>query len=538
MRGKLIFVLFLFLAIINIQAKPEEEGPLKKMKQIRVVALDTVRDAKIEFIMPDENLNDIFEENLDSLVNSWYVQELFFPGNREVSLRDSAGVVLPDSVYVQQLEQIEAVVTLQFNKTVKNFIQLYTIKRREQVEIMLGLSANYFPIFEEILDKYELPLELKYLPIIESALNPRARSRAGATGLWQFMYGTAKMMGLEITSFVDERRDPLKSSEAAVKYLKQLYNTYQDWQLVIAAYNCGPGNVNRAIRRAGGKKDYWAIYYRLPRETRGYVPAFIAASYVMNYYNSHNLLPRMPEIPIVTDTIVVNHLLHFEQVASAIGIEIEKLRSLNPMYRRDIIPANPDKPYALRLPVDKLMAYIDNENTIYNFNREKYFPDNTLVQPTSRSASYYTPVDIAGKEKLYYTVKTGDNVGYISEWYHVRASDLRYWNNIYRNLIRVGQKLLIYVPEDKKAEYEKINSMSFEAKQQMIGKPAARAGSTNDEEPLDPDYVYYTVKRGDNLWTIARKFPGVSNTDIMKLNNIKDDRSLRAGQKLKIKRKA
>ena len=217
MRGKLIFVLFLFLAIINIQAKPEEEGPLKKMKQIRVVALDTVRDAKIEFIMPDENLNDIFEENLDSLVNSWYVQELFFPGNREVSLRDSAGVVLPDSVYVQQLEQIEAVVTLQFNKTVKNFIQLYTIKRREQVEIMLGLSANYFPIFEEILDKYELPLELKYLPIIESALNPRARSRAGATGLWQFMYGTAKMMGLEITSFVDERRDPLKSSEAAVK---------------------------------------------------------------------------------------------------------------------------------------------------------------------------------------------------------------------------------------------------------------------------------------------------------------------------------
>ncbi|NQU86773.1 MAG: transglycosylase SLT domain-containing protein [Mariniphaga sp.] len=533
---KLIFFLtgMLLLSIYGFSKKDE---PLKKMKQIRVVAIDTTGNLELEYVLPDENLNDIFEVQLDSLINNWYIQNVFLPDSNEVNFVRTNGKVLPDSVYIKQLENIEAVVDLSFNKTVKNFIQLYTVQRREQVEVMLGLSAHYFPMFEEALDKYELPLELKYLPIIESALNPRARSRVGASGLWQFMYATGKMLKLDVTSFVDERRDPLESTEAAAKYLKQLYDIYQDWHLVIAAYNCGPGNVNRAIRRSGGKRDYWAIYYRLPRETRGYVPAYIAASYVMNYYSEHGLIPRMPEFPIVTDTIMVNNLLHFEQVAATLNIEMEELRNLNPMYRRDVIPAKKDQPFPLRLPVEAIAGFIDNERTIFNHDHEKYFPNNTLVQPTSRTESYYAPVDVKGKEKVYYTVKSGVNVGYISEWFKVRASDLRYWNNINRNLIRIGQKLLVYVPESEKEKYEKVTAMSFDAKQRMIGKSTGSVQTAVIEAPVDPNYIYYTVRRGDNLWTIAQKFPGVSNTEIMELNNIKDAGRLSAGQKLKIKRK-
>ncbi|MBN1821755.1 MAG: transglycosylase SLT domain-containing protein [Prolixibacteraceae bacterium] len=537
MRLKIIF--FLGGLFISFCAFSQQEDSIRKMGQIRVNGIDTTGNPEIEFVMPDENLNDLFEVKLDSLMNTWYIQNVFVPDSAEINFVDSQGKILPDSVYIKQLQKIEEVIDLSYNKTVSNFIQLYTVKRREQVEIMLGLSAFYFPMFEEILDKYELPLELKYLPIIESALNPRARSRVGATGLWQFMYSTGKMMKLDITSFVDERNDPLKSTEAAVKYLKQLYDIYNDWHLVIAAYNCGPGNVNRAIRRSGGKKDYWSIYYRLPRETRGYVPAYIAASYVMNYYIEHNLVPRYPDFPIVTDTIMVNSLLHFEQIAATLNMDIDELRTLNPMFRRDVIPASKEKPYALRLPVESIAEFIDNQRAIFSHEQEKYFPNNTLVQPASRSESYYNPVDIKGKTKVYYTVKSGDNVGFISEWFNVRASDLRYWNNINRNLIRVGQKLLVYVPESDKEKYEKVTEMSFEAKQQMIGKTVGTTASASvKEEPIDPDFIYYTVRSGDNLWTIAQKFPGVSNKDIMELNNIQDARKLTAGQKLKIKRKA
>jgi membrane-bound lytic murein transglycosylase D len=401
----------------------------------------------------------------------------------------------------------------------------------------LGLSAYYFPIFEETLDKYNLPLELKYLPIIESALNPKALSRVGANGLWQFMYGTGKSLKLEITSFVDERRDPVKSTDAAARYLKQLYETYGDWYLAIAAYNCGPGNVNRAIRRSGNKTSYWDIYYRLPRETRGYVPAFIAATYVMSYYKEHNLLPRMPEISLVTDTILVNDYLHFDQVAAKLNINKDELRSLNPMYRRDVIPAKKDKPYPIVLPEDKIMEFIDLDTLVFAHEREKYFPKNTLVNPTESSGGYFTPVDIKGKAKVLYTVKAGDNVGFISSWFKVRSSDLKYWNNINRNLIRVGQKLAIYVPENQKEKYEKVNEMSFAQKQEMIGK-SATAAQKPEPEPLDPNYEYYTVKKGDTLWDIAQKYAGISSTEIMQLNKLANDRGLYIGQKLKIKRKS
>jgi membrane-bound lytic murein transglycosylase D len=483
---------------------------------------------------PDEDLNDIFSEKLDSLANTWYIQHLFHPNDAKPGVPDHFPTNLPDSVYIGRLQEIQQVIAMPFNNVVKNFIVLYTEKRRGQVEMMLGLSAYYFPIFEETLDRYNMPLELKYLPIIESALNPRAMSRVGANGLWQFMYGTGRQMGLEISSFVDERRDPVKSTDAAVRYLNQLHNTYNDWFLAIAAYNCGPGNVNRAIRRAGGKKNYWEIYYFLPRETRGYVPAFISAAYVMNYYREHNLQPLFPEIPLQTDTVFVHDYLHFNQLEANLSIEKEQLRTLNPMYRRDVIPAKPDKPYPLTLPNNSIMSFIDLDTVVFAHEREKYFPNNTLVNPTTSTATYFTPSDVEGKAKILYTVKSGDNVGFISSWFGVRASDLRYWNNINRNLIRVGQRLAIYVDENQKEKYERVNSMTFGQKQAMIGKTPG-SDNSREPEPLDPNYEYYTVKRGDTVWEIARQFAGISTNDILKLNNLSSNARLSIGQKLKIK---
>jgi membrane-bound lytic murein transglycosylase D len=484
----------------------------------------------------DDNVNTIFSDQLDSLTKSWRIREAYNLDSTNVDFSEWFPRNLPDSVYIQRLRETEQVVDLSYNKIVKKYIIMYTERRRNQVEVMLGLSTYYFPIFEEALDRYNLPLELKYLPIIESALNPVARSRAGANGLWQFMYGTGKNLKLEISTFVDERRDPVKSTDAAARYLKQLYNIYGDWQLAIAAYNCGPGNVNRAIRRSGGKRNYWDIYYRLPRETRGYVPAFISALYAMEFSEEHNLHPRFPEISLSTDTIMVNKYLHFDQIAATLNIDKDEIRGLNPMYRRDVIPAKANKSYPLVLPKEKTMDFIDRDTTVFAYQREKYFPDNTLKNPTESSGGYFTPADVKGKAKVYYKVKPGDNVGFISSWFRVRASDLKYWNNIRRNLIRAGQKLVIYVPEKQKAKYAKVNSMTFAQKQAMVGKKSTPSAKPK-AKPLDSNYVYYKVRKGDTLWEISQKYAGISSDEIMRLNKLKNDHSLYIGQQLKIKRK-
>ena len=485
----------------------------------------------------DDNVNDVISEQMDNLTNSSQTKNSFNIDSKEVKTSEWYPKNLPDSVYIQRLMDAEQELNLSYNKVVNNYIKMYTERRRNQVEMMLGLSEYYFPIFEETLDKYNMPLELKYLPIIESALNPVARSRVGASGLWQFMYATGKSLDLEITTFVDERRDPVKSSDAAARYLKKLYDTYDDWHLAIAAYNCGPGNVNRAIRRSGGKRNYWDIYYRLPRETRGYVPAFIAALYAMEYNKEHNLQPRFPEIPLETDTIIINKYLHFEQIASTLNIEIEQIRALNPMYRRDVIPAKAGKSYPLVLPQEKILDFIDKDTTVFAYEREKYFPDNTLKSPTDNSGSNFVPVDVKGKAKVIYTVKSGDNVGFISSWFKVRSSDLKYWNNINRDLIRAGQKLAIYVAEKDKAKYAKVNTMSFSQKQAMIGKSTAPKEKTV-AYPLDTNYVYYKVRKGDTLWEISQKYAGISSNEIMQLNKLKNENSLYIGQQLKIKKKS
>ncbi|UCG26637.1 MAG: transglycosylase SLT domain-containing protein [Bacteroidales bacterium] len=488
--------------------------------------------------LPGEIRLSNFEKNLDSLVHLWYVRQSV-PDERSEMVEDVEDVEViaefPDSVYIDRLSRIPSLLELSYNRIVRNYIHVYTKKKKENLEIMLGLSDYYFPIFEDIFDYYDLPVELKYMSVIESALNPRAVSRVGATGLWQFMYGTGRMYGLTINSIVDERRDPIKSTHAAAKFLTDLYHIYQDWTLVIAAYNCGPGNVNKAIRRSGNKRNYWDIYYFLPRETRGYVPAFIAATYVMNYYQEHNLKAKPIEIPLAVDTLMIHDDLHLSQVAEVLNIPVKQLRDMNPQYRRDIIPGK-SRDFSLKLPVEYASAFIDLQDTIFAFKDSIYFNQNYKITNPVRSS--YVPQPPSGKTKLYYTVQPGDNPGYIASWYHIGLSQLRYWNNI-RSLIRVGQKLVVYVPPEKADYYRKINSMTFEEKQESIGKSTARKEEqVLIQEAPDSDYIYYKVKYGDTIWDIAKKYPGVTDTDIMRLNNLGINDHIHPGQQIKIKRKS
>ena len=542
-------VILLILAGQNLFAKGLIKENILKACTINISALDTLSGYEKYYNIPDENLNKYFADKIDSMVSSWYVQNAFLLDSTELAEADTLKGILPDSVYIQRLQSMQSAVSLSYNNTVKNFITMYTNRKPQQVSVMLGLANYYFPIFEEALVKYDLPMELKYLPIIESALNPGANSSASAVGLWQFMYSTGRMYKLEISTFIDERRDPIKATDAAVRYLRDLYNIYQDWHLVIAAYNCGPGNVNKAIKRSGDKKDYWKIYYSLPKETRGYVPAFIAANYVMNFYQNHNILPKSPEFPIITDTIMVNDYLNFSQISEVIGISIDQIRTLNPQYRRDIIPASQQKPYSLVLPVDQILTYIENQVQIHDHRRNEFFPNNEIVNPQNKYATV-SPSDIKGRDKIIYTVKKGDNVGLISSWYRVRSSDLCYWNNIRKNFIKIGQKLTIYVPDGQGEYYSKLNKMSYTEKQRSLHKKPTVSSSqqvasnSGTEKTLDSaasqtsstksQYVYYKVRKGDNFWTIAKKFPGVSNQEIMKLNNISQANSLKVGQVLKI----
>ncbi len=303
--------------------------------------------------------------DLDSLMNL-YMSKTYLSEDGDCRTTDENPTFDRD-VYVERLTRMPTIMEMPFNEVVQKFIERYSGRLRHSVSYMLGACNFYMPIFEEALEAYGLPLELKYLPVIESALNPKAVSRVGATGLWQFMLTTGKQYGLEVNSLVDERRDPVKASYAAAHYLSDLYKVFGDWSLVIASYNCGPGNINKAIHRAGGAKDYWLIYPYLPRETRGYVPAFIAANYVMNYYSAHNICPMRTKLPLKTDTVVVNRNVHLSQIAAVLDLDIDMLRTLNPEYRRDIVPGL-TKPSAIKLALNDVTRFIDNQDSIYNYN--------------------------------------------------------------------------------------------------------------------------------------------------------------------------
>ena len=481
-----------------------------------------------------------FVSDMDSLLQIWYIKNTTAIAKDTFTNENYAPIALDDSLIAHRLKQIPSPFSLDYNDRVKAFINLYINKRRSRVGYMLGLSDYYFPMIEAIFDKYDIPLELKYLSVIESALNPRARSRMGATGLWQFMYTTGKIYHLEINSYVDERRDPVKETEAAAQFLSNLYDIYHDWTLVIAAYNCGPGNVNKAIRRSGGKRNFWEIYYRLPRETRGYVPAFIAATYTFHYYKDYNIKPIKIDLPVATDTINIDEKLHLAQVANVLNIPIEQLRELNPQYKKDIVPARKTAVYALKIPSQYTLSFIDNKDSIMNYKDSVYFANNQVIAPKKyERGTYNKPASRKGLQAVYYTIKSGDNLGFISSWFNVRASDIRYWNNIYRNNIRAGKKLVIYVPKKKVSYYKAINNLSFAEKQKRIGKSVGKKQKLTKPAKYDKNakYVMYKVRRGDNFWSIARKYPGVSNTDIMELNGINNPSSLKVGTVLRIKKK-
>ncbi|NEW84203.1 MAG: transglycosylase SLT domain-containing protein [Mariniphaga sp.] len=533
-----ILIITLLMCSINLKAQTNINQP-----NASVITEDSLLDSVKTTLadpFPDDNLDNILSDKLDSMVNTWYVQNAYAVDSLEKACSYVEQNELPDSVYISRLQNLDSYIPLPFNESVKKFINFYLNKRRGQVSIMMGLTNYYFPLFEEALAKYNLPAELKYLPIIESALNPRIVSRAGASGLWQFMYGTAKMYGLEINSYIDERNDPIKSTDAAARYLRDLYAIYGDWHIVIAAYNCGPGNVNKAVRRSGGKQNYWEIYSKLPKETRGYIPIFIAATYVMNHSKEHNLIPIQPSFKLLTDTIIVNSYVNFEQIAANLDIPVQEIRQLNPQYKRDIIPAKSDKSYVLKLPLDKISPFIDNQTQIFAYNRDKYFPNNqiALIKEVVGKSNYNTE----GKKKIVYTVQRGDSPGKIAGKFRISTSNLVAWNNIRHNMIRTGQKLTIYVngntPETlARAETAKVKPevSKVQTRSQII---PSQLQTISAEKALNGEYTLYTVRSGDSLYTIAKQFAGVSDIEIKLLNNIKNARNIVPGQKLKIPVKA
>ena len=490
-------------------------------QQFRHIAVkDTISDKAI--VLPES-----LESDVDSLFSGWYLKKYAIIDANCIS--GSVNIDYPDSVYIQRLSCMPTVIEMPFNQIVKSYITFYTERRRKLVENMMGLGTYYFPIFEQELEKAGLPLELKYLPIIESALRPEATSRAGAAGLWQFMIGTAKILGMEVNSLVDERRDPVKSSEMAAHYLKELYNIYNDWGLAIAAYNCGPGNVNKAIRRSGGK-DYWEIYNFLPRETRGYLPAFIAANYVMHYYNEHNICPVRTDMPLTTDTVHINEQIHFQQIADVLNIPIDQLRSLNPQYRRDIIPGD-SKTRALLLPTQQVYAFIEARDSIVQHQNGLY-AKRTTVEPAGYSAS--------NSKVIYHKIRRGDTLSKIASRYGVTTQEIKRWNRLRGNTLIAGRSLKIYrngvVPKPKKEEAIKKECVvaSLDSVKNSNNTEAVKSSVKAVTQQKTIETVYHKIRSGETLSTIANRY-GVSTSNLKKWNGLSSSR-IRAGQKLKIQK--
>jgi membrane-bound lytic murein transglycosylase D len=418
---------------------------------------------------------------------------------------------IPDATYYEmqaRIEKIEGTVPLNFNTTVKAFIDYFTIKDREYTKGVLGRIHLYFPIFEKYFRQYNIPEEIKYLSIIESALNPVARSRVGAVGLWQFMPGTGKLFGLNMDWYIDERMDPVKSTEAACKYMMELYNYFNDWELVLAAYNAGPGKVRRAIRRSGYKKNFWDIYRYLPRETRSYVPQFVAMMYVANYAEEHNFYIEdykdyLPE----SDTILVNDFLYFKTFADLTGICPEDLERLNPTVRRRAVPENTQN-FVLNIP-----AHIKED-----FMKQRQYVLDSAKNTGKEELEYLARNTVGstyGRDKIIHTVRSGEVLGLIAEKYRVRLGDIRSWNNLSGNMIRINQKLVIWVNQEY---YNNANKVSVKNESQESPQPL-------------PDSKIHMVQPGDSLWKISRQYEGLTIEKIKELNKLKSNKIV-PGQKL------
>ena len=437
MKKFIISAALLFASNVAIQAQIEED--YEDDEDEITVTDNNGQEEVIEF--PEAMT---FE--LDSLLNL-YMSKNYLDEDNDCRMKD-VNPVFEKEVFIERLKRIPSVIEMPYNEVVQKFIDRYSGRLRHSVSYMLGASNFYMPIFEEALETYGLPLELKYLPVIESALNPKAVSRVGATGLWQFMLATGKRYGLEVNSLVDERRDPIKASYAAANYLSDLYKVFGDWNLVIAAYNCGPDQINKAIHRSKGSKDYWQIYPYLPKETRGYVPAFIAANYIMTYYCEHNICPMTTRLPAKTDTVMVGRNVHLEQIASVCNIDIEQLRTLNPAYRRDIVPGA-TKLSAVRLPQTEVGKFIDLEDSIYAYNAEVLFSKRATVEvnddvPTyTRKSSSKRSRKKARSRGRSVTVKSGQTLSEIAKRNGTTVAKLRRLNGIKGSNIRAGKKLRV-----------------------------------------------------------------------------------------------
>lgn len=453
------------------------------------------------------------DSDIDSLLHSWHVQ--YFTKREDYCHDDEENVYFPDSVYASRLASLPRIIPMPYNNVVRDCIDLYTERRRNLVRYMLGMADYYFPIIEEVLDKHGLPIELKYLAVVESALNPVALSRVGACGLWQFMLPTGKQYGLTINSLVDDRRDPVKATEAACAYFKDMYAIYKDWSLVMASYNCGPGNVNKAIKRSGGKTNFWDILPYLPKETRSYVPLFIAANYVMNYYCDHNLCPLETNLPLATDTIHVNKMLHLQQVSEVLQVDLEQLRALNPQYKRDIVPGNTGDA-VLKLPASDTYAFVDKEDSIYQYRVEEFLPS-YLVTINGGSTS-----GVATREQVTHIVLKNENIYTIANRYGVTPQEIKKWNRLSSNRLARGKRLKLYV--DNGGVY--LSAKNAQKEKAASASPAQKAEKKDG-------YIAHKVRSGESLYSIASKYPGVSAQTLKQANNLSDSKII-PGQVLKI----
>ena len=440
MKKFLLSVALLMASNVAIQAQIEED--YEDDEDEITVTDDKGKEEVIEF--PEAMT---FE--LDSLLNL-YMSKTYLDEDNDCRMKD-VNPVFEKEVYIDRLRRMPTIIEMPYNEVVQKFIDRYSGRLRHSVSYMLGASNFYMPIFEEALETYGLPLELKYLPVIESALNPTAVSRVGATGLWQFMLATGKRYGLEVNSLVDDRRDPIKSSYAAANYLKDLYKVFGDWNLVIAAYNCGPDQINKAIHRAKGSKDYWQIYPYLPKETRGYVPAFIAANYIMTYYCEHNICPMTTRLPAKSDTVMVDCNVHLEQIAAVCNIDIEQLRTLNPSYRRDIAPGA-TKLSAIRLPQTEVGKFIDMQDSIYAYNAEALFTKRATVEVNDDAPTYKRSTSSRSRSKSKkrtssrgktVTIKSGQTLSEIAKKNGTTVAKLKKLNGLKGTNIRAGKKLRV-----------------------------------------------------------------------------------------------
>ena len=527
------------LARENARMREVLDYLLSELENTRtVIRYQDVQEVEGELATEELAPEDYTVDVTDSLLSIWYLhKKLQAESSREYDM-DSVHFHsnVTDKEYLRRLADMNSFITLPFNETVRNYMILYSEKMPTKMGSMLALSQYYFPIFEEIFDKYGLPKELKYMAIIESALNPVAVSRAGAKGMWQFMYNTAKMYGLTINSFVDERLDPVKSADAAARYLMDAYKIFGDWNLAISSYNCGSGNVSKAMRRSGSR-EFWPVYDYLPRETRGYVPAFVGAMYAFTYYREHGLKPDSLSMPVQVDTFHIRRMLHFKQVNALTGVPVEMLKNLNPQYVHDIIPGTSKEEYVLRLPYQYTAKFIENEDSVYAYNAKEYFSPATL-QNIAVSGS-------ASSQRVSYKVKSGDYLGKIASRYHVTVKQLMEWNHLRNTNLRIGQVLYIYGKFNGPvaSSSSKASASSNDSKSTNAGKSHAAKDTDKSSAATPPPaataaegtYTIYEVKSGDSLYKISQAYPGVSADDIMKFNGIGTD--IKPGMKLKIPKK-